>query len=351
VLAAERVCMSDSGQQSEPVSETGGGSGTGTGAGAGVRSRNAGEFRRKPDWLKTQLGGGERFSHVTSTLRDHDLHTVCEEASCPNRGECWSGEDGPGTATFMLLGDRCSRGCNFCDVATGGMEPPDPDEPANVASAVAEIGLDYVVLTSVDRDDLPDQGAGHFAETIREIKRRDPGILVEALIPDFQGEPDLVDEVLDAGADVVAHNVETVERLQRPVRDPRAGYEQSLSVLERIASRSDAYAKTSVMLGLGEYDHEVYETLRDLRDVGVDVVTFGQYLRPSRSHLAVEEYVHPDKFDTWRRVAEEELDFLYCASGPMVRSSYRAGELFVEALRRDGASLATARELARGAGD
>jgi lipoic acid synthetase len=242
----------------------------------------------------------------------------------------------------MLLGERCSRGCNFCDVETGGMEPPDPEEPEQVADAVAEIGLDYVVLTSVDRDDLPDQGAGHFAETVREIKRRDPSVLVEALIPDFQGEPELVQEVIDAGPDVLAHNVETVERLQWPVRDRRAGYEQSLSVLSRVAD-AEPYAKTSVMLGVGEYAHEVYRTLRDLRAVGVDVVTLGQYLQPSRSHLEVSEYVHPDVFDTWERVAEAELGFLYCAAGPMVRSSYRAGELFVEALERDGKSVDQAR--------
>ncbi|MHB9287250.1 lipoyl synthase [Halobacteriales archaeon Cl-PHB] len=315
---------------------------------------------RKPRWLKTRPPSGERFTEIKSILRDHDLHTVCEEANCPNLGECWSGaanaspdaeagHEGHGTATFMLLGDRCSRGCNFCDVQTGGMAPPDPDEPQNVADAVAEIGLDYVVLTSVDRDDLPDQGAGHFAETIRAIKERDPSILVEVLIPDFQGDRSLVGEIIDADPDVIAHNVETVDRLQWPVRDRRAGYEQSLSVLRQVAEESDAYAKTSIMLGVGEYDHEVYQTLADLRSVGVDVVTLGQYLQPSHSHLEVSEYVHPDVFDTWQRVAEEELDFLYCASGPMVRSSYRAGELFVEAVR-DGADPEAARARARAAG-
>ena len=304
---------------------------------------------RKPDWLSVQPPSGRRFTHIRQTLDDHDLNTVCEEANCPNLGECWSGRDGPGTATFMLLGERCSRGCNFCDVETGGMDPPDPDEPQQVADAVAEIGLDYVVLTSVDRDDLPDQGAGHFAETVRAIKERDPSVLVEALIPDFQGERRLVQKVIDAGPDVLAHNVATVERLQWPVRDRRAGYEQSLSVLRQVAG-ADPYAKTSVMLGVGEYAHEVYQTLRDLRAVGVDVVTLGQYLQPSRSHLEVSEYVHPDAFDTWERVAEEELEFLYCASGPMVRSSYRAGELFVEAIEREGKSVEQARHEAR-AGD
>ncbi|MEY7849389.1 lipoyl synthase [Natrarchaeobius sp. A-rgal3] len=318
---------------------------------------------RKPDWLKSRPPSGREFADIRETLRERNLHTVCEEANCPNLGECWSGRssssagadgddrstgDGGGTATFMLMGDRCSRGCNFCDVETGGMEPLDPDEPENVAEAVAEIGLDYVVLTSVDRDDLPDQGAGHFAETIREIKARHPGILVEVLIPDFQGEERLVRKIIDADPDVIAHNVETVSRLQHPVRDRRAGYEQSLSVLECVERESDTYTKTSIMLGHGEYDHEVYQTLADCRERGVDIVTLGQYLRPSRSHLEVKRYDHPDKYETWRRVAEEELGFLYCASGPMVRSSYKAGELFVDAVLREGKSVEEARDEARG---
>lgn len=302
--------------------------------------------RRKPAWLKSRPPSGKRFTEIKQTLRDRNLHTVCEEANCPNLGDCWSGRNGPGTATFMLMGERCSRGCNFCDVKTGGMDPLDRDEPKNVAEAVVEIGLEYVVLTSVDRDDLKDGGAGHFAETIREIKRRDPSILVETLIPDFQGDLDAVDEIIDAGPDVIAHNVETVERLQWPVRDRRAGYEQSLSVLERVAETSDIYTKTSLMLGVGEYDHEVYQTLSDLREFGVDIVTFGQYLQPSRSHLEVFEYVHPDAFDVWKAVSEEEFDFLYCASGPMVRSSFKAGEFFVEALLREGKSIEEARAVA-----
>ncbi|MFC6961215.1 lipoyl synthase [Halocatena marina] len=311
---------------------------------------------RKPDWLKMRPPSGRRFTEIKQILRDYDLHTVCEEANCPNLGECWSGSDnapgggtgtGPGTATIMLMGDRCSRGCNFCDVQTGGMDPLDEDEPENVARAIAEIGLDYVVLTSVDRDDLPDQGAGHFARTIRAIKSRQPETLVEALIPDFQGEPELVQKIIAAEPDVIAHNVETVERLQWPVRDRRANYEQSLSVLEQVSESSDSYAKTSLMLGVGEYDHEIYQTLGDLREIGVDVVTFGQYLQPSRSHLEVSNHVHPDAFSVWQRVAEEEFDFLYCASGPLVRSSYRAGELFVEAILRDGESVDAARKAAR----
>jgi len=305
--------------------------------------------RRKPYWLKMRPPSGQRFADIKSTLRDRNLHTVCEEANCPNLGDCWSGRDGPGTATFMLMGDRCSRGCNFCDVETGGMEPLDPDEPTNVAEAVAEIGLDYVVLTSVDRDDLPDQGAGHFAQTIREIKERDPSILVEVLIPDFQGEPDLVQKIIHAEPDVIAHNIETVDRLQWPVRDRRANYDQSLDVLRQVDRESDIYTKTSLMLGVGEYDHEIYQTLSDLRNVNVDIVTLGQYLQPSRSHLDVFEYVHPDAFDTWQAVAEDELGFLYCASGPMVRSSYKAGELFVDALVRDGQSVDEARATAAAA--
>jgi len=330
---------------------------------------------RKPEWLRSQIPTGEEFTRVKATLREHDLTTVCEEANCPNLGECWSGAEGGGpaaadsgatgngaaagpdaagaggnrggTATFMLMGDQCTRSCGFCDVDTGGGQPLDPDEPANVASAVAEIGLEYVVLTSVDRDDLDGQGAAHFAETIRELKRRDPGVLVEVLIPDFQGDPELVGKIVDAGPDVIAHNVETVERLQTRVRDPRAGYEQSLAVLEQVARDSDAHAKTSIMLGHGEYDHEVYQALSDCRQAGVDVITLGQYLRPSRDHLPVREYVHPQQFDTWRQVAETELGFLYCASGPMVRSSYRAGELFVEALQREDVDLEEARAAAR----
>lgn len=310
---------------------------------------------RKPDWLKMRPPSGRRFTEIKQILREYNLHTVCEEANCPNLGECWSGSDtapgdesgkSPGTATIMLMGDRCSRGCNFCDVQTGGMEPLDPDEPENVARAIAEIGLDYVVLTSVDRDDLDDQGAGHFAQTIREIKARQPGTLVEVLIPDFQGEPDLVRKIIDAEPDVIAHNVETVERLQWPVRDRRANYEQSLSVLEQVNEESDIHTKTSLMLGVGEYDHEVYQTMGDLREIGVDIVTFGQYLQPSRSHLEVSKHVHPDKFSIWQRIAEEEFDFLYCASGPLVRSSYRAGELFVEAILRDDTSVAEARKAA-----
>lgn len=299
--------------------------------------------RRKPAWLKSSPPSGNRFAEIKQTLAEYDLNTVCEEASCPNMGDCWSGRDGPGTATFMLMGDRCSRGCNFCDVKTGGMEPLDPKEPEHVAKAVVDIGLSYVVLTSVDRDDLSDGGANHFARTIRAIKQRDQSILVEALIPDFQGNRQDIQTIVDSKPDVIAHNVETVERLQWPVRDRRAGYEQSLSVLEHISQAQNIYSKTSIMLGVGEYDHEVYRTLSDLIEIGVDIVTFGQYLQPSRSHLEVYEFVHPDKFECWKQIAEHEFGFKYCASGPMVRSSFKAGEFFIEALIRGKKSIEDAR--------
>ena len=288
--------------------------------------------RQKPSWLKISLPSGSQFTHIKQTLRKYDLHTVCEEAHCPNIGECWSGKNAPGTATFMLMGDRCSRTCNFCNVTTGGMLPLDPDEPLNIASAISELNLEYAVLTSVNRDDLPDQGAEHFAKTIDAIRNLNPNTLIETLIPDFQCDFDSLDKIISAKPDVIAHNIETVERLQWPIRDRRAGYEQSLSVLDYINSTSDIYTKSSLMLGLGEYDGEVYQTLSDLKEHGVNFVTLGQYLQPSLRHLEIFEYVSPLKFETWKCVAEDELGFLYCASGPLVRSSYRAGEFFIRSL-------------------
>lgn len=288
--------------------------------------------RQKPSWLKISLPSGSQFTHIKQTLRKYDLHTVCEEAHCPNIGECWSGKNAPGTATFMLMGDRCSRTCNFCNVTTGGMLPLDPDEPLNIASAISELNLKYAVLTSVNRDDLPDQGAEHFAKTIDAIRNLNPNTLIETLIPDFQCDFDSLDKIISAKPDVIAHNIETVERLQWPIRDRRAGYEQSLSVLDYINSTSDIYTKSSLMLGLGEYDGEVYQTLSDLKEHGVNFVTLGQYLQPSLRHLEIFEYVSPLKFETWKCVAEDELGFLYCASGPLVRSSYRAGEFFIRSL-------------------
>lgn len=286
---------------------------------------------RLPPWLKVRAPGGENYVHIKQTLRAMNLHTVCEEARCPNVAECWGG----GTATFMLMGDTCTRGCRFCAVNTGNPKGAlDPLEPMKIATAIRELGLTYVVITSVDRDDLLDGGAHHFASTIRAVKRVRPETLVEVLIPDFQGDERAIQEILEAKPDVVAHNLETVRRLTPHVRDPRAGYDQSLGVHEFIRSRSpDQYTKSSLMLGLGETDSELQEAFRDLRSVGVDVLTLGQYLRPSDWHLKVEEYVPPGRFADLKETAER-LGFLYVASGPLVRSSYRAGEFFLEAILR-----------------
>ncbi len=288
---------------------------------------------RKPDWLRVKPPSGESYAHLKSLFRSLDLHTVCEEAHCPNVWECWGG----GTATIMLMGDTCTRGCRFCAVTSGNPHGLlDLDEPRKVAIALAEMDLSYVVLTSVDRDDLADGGARHFAKTIREIKARRPDMIVEALIPDFQGDMEAVRAVVDAGVDVLDHNVETVERLQAVVRDRRATYAQSLAVLRGAKdARRDLYTKSSIMLGLGEMREEVLQTMRDLRAADVDIVTLGQYLRPSDWHLPVQEYVSPEAFDALRE-AGEALGFLYVAAGPLVRSSYRAGEFFTDKVIRDG---------------
>ncbi len=289
-------------------------------------------MERKPEWLRVRPPGGENYTQLKGLLRTLDLHTVCEEAHCPNVWECWGG----GTATIMLLGDRCTRGCRFCAVQSGNPHGAlDLDEPRKVAEALAELGLTYVVLTSVDRDDLPDGGASHFARTIREIRARDPDILIEALIPDFQGDLGAVRTVVDAGPDVLDHNLETVRRLQSVARDPRAGYEQSLSVLRGAKSmRTGLFTKSSLMLGLGETQDEIREAMRDLRADGVDFLTLGQYLRPSEWHLPVSEYIPPEAFDALR-AAGEAMGFAYVAAGPLVRSSYRAGEFFLERALRE----------------
>jgi lipoic acid synthetase len=287
---------------------------------------------RKPEWLRVRPPAGENYGHLKSLVRGLSLHTVCEEAHCPNVAECWGG----GTATIMLLGDLCTRGCRFCAVKSGNPRGLlDPEEPRKVAEAITDLGLTYVVLTSVDRDDLPDGGASHFAHTIHEIKARDPAINVEALIPDFQGDLEAVRTVVDAGPDVLDHNLETVRRLQREVRDRRANYEQSLSVLRGAkAMRPDLLTKSSLMLGLGETRPEIREAMRDLRANGVDLLTFGQYLRPSAWHLPVQEYVAPETFDELRTEGEA-FGFAYVAAGPLVRSSYRAGEFFLENALRE----------------
>jgi len=287
---------------------------------------------RRPDWLRVRPPAGESYVELKSLFRSLNLHTVCEEAHCPNVSECWGG----GTATIMLMGDTCTRGCRFCAVKSGNPRGAlDIEEPRKVAIALAEMDLSYVVLTSVDRDDLPDGGAEHFARTIREIKDRRPDLFVEALIPDFQGDLDAVRKVVDAGVDVLDHNVETVERLQSQVRDRRANYRQSLDVLRSAKLMRDGlFTKSSIMLGLGETREEVLETMRDLRAADVDIVTLGQYLRPSSWHLTVQEYLRPEVFDGFRE-AGEGMGFAYVAAGPLVRSSYRAGEFFMEKVIRD----------------
>ncbi len=287
---------------------------------------------RKPEWLRVRPPAGENYAHLKSLLRDLGLHTVCEEAHCPNVWECWGG----GTAPIMLLGDVCTRGCRFCAVKSGNPHGiVDLEEPRKVATAIAELGLSYVVLTSVDRDDLTDGGASHFAATIRAIKARDPDVLVEALIPDFQGDREAVRTVVEARPDVLDHNVETVRRLQGVARDRRANYEQSLQVLrDAKAMRADLFTKSSIMLGLWETREEVLETMEDLRANEVDILTLGQYLRPSEWHLPVQEYVPPEAFDELRE-AGEALGFLYVVAGPLVRSSYRAGEFFLERVIRE----------------
>ncbi|KAI1120489.1 lipoic acid synthetase [Nemania abortiva] len=294
---------------------------------------------RLPEWLKTPIpAGNDNYKQIKRDLRGLGLHTVCEEARCPNISECWGGSNkNAATATIMLMGDTCTRGCRFCSVKTNRRPPPlDPHEPENTAEALARWGLGYVVLTSVDRDDLADGGARHFAETIRRIKAKKPSLLVEALTGDFMGDLDMVKIVAESGLDVYAHNVETVEALTPYVRDRRATFRQSLEVLEhvkKVKGPDGIITKTSLMLGLGEQEQEVMDALRELRKVGVDVVTFGQYMRPTKRHLKVEKYVTPAEFEMWRQRAID-MGFLYVASGPLVRSSYKAGEAFIENVLR-----------------
>ncbi len=276
---------------------------------------------RKPPWLRVRLPSGAKYQEVMDIVRTHKLSTVCSESKCPNLAECW----GRGTATLMLMGSVCTRACRFCSVNTGNPQGwLDPLEPLNVADAVALMGLKYVVLTSVDRDDLPDTGAGHYAACITAIHKRMPETAVEALTPDFQGSHEHVATVLDAGLATFAQNIETVERLTHPVRDPRAGYERTLDVLKFAKGYAPkTVTKTSLMLGLGETDEEIDRTLDDIRAADVDVVTMGQYMRPTRNHLPVQRFVTPDEFNRYREVALAK-GFLEVVSGPLVRSSYRA---------------------------
>jgi len=310
----------------------------------------------KPPWLKAQIPSGEAYEKIRKGVKDLNLATVCQEAKCPNIGECWSGGEGHvATATIMIMGEACTRACSFCAVKTLRKPPPlDPDEPQKVSEAVLQWdGIEYIVITSVTRDDLDDQGAAHFARTAALLKQQvvpssrgaKSPLLVECLTPDFHGEPALVKSVVDSGLDVFAHNIETVERLQGRVRDRRASYARSITVLKTAKDvgrcsfpdagfqrTNDLLTKTSIMLGLGETDAEVAQTLRDLSEAQVDIVTLGQYLKPSKYHMSVQEYITPEKFQHWHDVAVGQYGFKYVASGPLVRSSYRAGELFVKGL-------------------
>jgi len=290
-----------------------------------------GRFTPKPAWLKVRAPGGDRYNRLKETFRALDLHTVCEEARCPNVGECWA----EGTATVMLLGDTCTRGCRFCAVTTGNPRGAvDVREPEHVARALSRMDLHYVVMTMVDRDDLIDGGADHVARTVRRLKELRPDMLVETLVGDFGGHLDPVDVTVDARPDVWAHNIEVVRRLQRSIRDARCSYEQSLRALRRARDRSrDVVTKSSVMVGIGERDEEVLETLRDLREVGVQVVTIGQYLRPTPKHAPVDRYVEPERFAAFEREGRA-MGFAYVASGPLVRSSYKAAEVFVASALR-----------------
>ena len=304
----------------------------------------------KPPWLRVRLPTGAKYQDVMEIVQSHRLSTVCAESKCPNIAECW----GRGTATLMLMGSVCTRACKFCSVNTGNPKGwLDPQEPANVANAVALMDLRYVVLTSVDRDDLPDLGAGHYAACIRAIHGRMPDTAVEALTPDFQGRHELVAQVLDAGLATYAQNLETVKRLTHPVRDARAGYELTLDVL-KFAKRHapGTITKTSLMVGLGETDDEIEQALDDMREAGVDVVTLGQYMRPTRNHLPVQRFVTPEQFQRYRDMALAK-GFLEAVSGPLVRSSYRAERVLdqdnvglgpqavLDAIRESAAAAAT----------
>lgn len=281
----------------------------------------------KPKWIRSRLPTRKNYGTLKSLLKTQGLHTVCTEASCPNQTECWESR----TATFMLLGVLCTRHCNFCDVKSGHPHQVlDPEEPKKVAQAVSELGLKYVVLTSVTRDDLDDGGAKHLSQCIQAIRLSNPHVRIEILIPDFQGNLKAIQTIVESKPDVIGHNIETTEDLTPKVRDRRFTFRQSLFILKALkALNPHLLTKSSFMLGLGETDEQIFETLRALREVKVDIVTLGQYLRPSRRHMAVVEYITPAKFEYLKHIALE-LGFLAVISGPLVRSSYRAGEVFVE---------------------
>lgn len=291
-------------------------------------------LQRKPSWLRIKAQSSPVYSEVKKTVKEHRLATVCEEAMCPNIGECWSS----GTATIMLMGDVCTRACKFCSVDTGNPKGwLDLEEPANTAESVKLMGLKYLVLTSVNRDDLPDGGAQHYADVVVKVKQENPGIAVEALTPDFLGIMDSIETVVDSGIAVFAQNIETVKRLTHPVRDPRATYEQTLAVLAHGKKHNpDVLTKTSLMLGLGETEEEILQTMDDLRESNVDILTMGQYLQPTLNHLAVERYVTPDEFEQYRQWGLDK-GFLEVVSGALVRSSYRAEQV----LQKNNVGLGT----------
>jgi len=281
---------------------------------------SSGSRNRLPTWLKTSLPSGDEFFRLRSLVRKHELHTVCESASCPNIGECW----GKGTLTLMILGDHCSRACRFCDVPTGQMLAPDNSEPLHVAEMLSRLNLNYVVITSVDRDDLPDGGAGHWAETLQQIRVLCPDLGIEALVPDFKAEISLIEKVCISQPDVFAHNIETVESLQKRVR-PQCRYDWSIKSLTIATRQFGMVTKSSMMLGHGETRQEVIQTMTDLREAGCRMLSIGQYLQPSRTHLEVREFIHPDVFAEYKQIGED-IGFDHVESGPLVRSSYRADQ-------------------------
>ncbi|MBI5223066.1 lipoyl synthase [Candidatus Micrarchaeota archaeon] len=289
-----------------------------------------GSALKKPDWLKIRFESNSNSYHIANLGKTYNLHSVCQSAHCPNRSECWSG----GTASFMIMGEECTRGCRFCAVKTNlAPKPLDPSEPENLATAIATLNLRYAVVTSVARDDLIDEGSNHFASCIRALKRKQPSLLVEVLVPDFKAKRNLLQNIIDARPDVISHNLETVERLTPFVRDLRAKYRQSLEVLRLYLELSGGkiITKSGLMVGLGESESEVHQTMVDLRDVGVEILTVGQYLQPTSTarHLPVKEYVHPDQFKKYEKLGYD-LGFKYVASGPFVRSSYKAAEPFIQ---------------------
>lgn len=281
----------------------------------------------KPSWLKIRPPSTDAFINIKKLLKEKRLNTVCAEARCPNISECWSG----GTATFMLMGDTCTRACRFCMVKSGNPKAKlDENEPQHLVEAVGIMKLDYVVLTCVTRDDLPDGGAGHFASCVKALKSAYPKLLIEVLISDLNENLEALETIIDSGPEVVAHNVETIERLQSSVRDPRANYQKSFKILEHTKKyKTGIFTKTSLMLGLGETEEEILKTMREARKIDVDIITFGQYLQPSPFHIAVQEFITPEIFEHYQELALNE-GFLYCASGPLVRSSYKAGEYFIK---------------------